>query len=295
MIIINFKGGLGNQMFQYAFGRKLSIKNNVPLLFDTTGYDRQTGDTNRAFTLDKFNIDGKAASPEEIQAMKYPFGPLSKAWRLIKAKVFKLYYVEFNEAYEAWRGTDLYLDGYFQDEKYFKDIRDTLLYDFVVKNQMGVAAKQKEELLKSLRRAGTSPVLIHVRRGDYVSDATINKTHGTCGPEYYQEAIRALKEKTGGQKAAYFLISDDMAWAKEHIAPLVGSEELIPVSNPEIKDYEELALMSECDHFIIGNSTFSWWIAWLGEKATSIVIAPSVWTRKLVYPRGPIPERWDRI
>ncbi len=99
----------------------------------------------------------------------------------------------------------------------------------------------------------------------------------------------------------FFLVSDEMPWVLNNIVPILGNDKYNPISQPEIRDYEEIILMSNLDHFIIANSSFSWWGAWLGEKNAEnnkknpIVIAPYKWNSTTSFPYGPVPERWIRV
>jgi hypothetical protein len=146
-----------------------------------------------------------------------------------------------------------------------------------------------------MKSEGFELVLVHVRRGDYVSDSKTNKHHGVLNPLYYQKAILTLKSKCLDKKIKYLLASDDMDWAKENVGNLLPQENIEFLSSSTLPDYEEMMLMKECDHFIIANSSFSWWAAWLGEKDSSIIIAPSKWTRRSEFPNSPVPSRWSVI
>ena len=134
---------------------------------------------------------------------------------------------------------------------------------------------------------------MHVRRGDYANDPNTNKYWGTCGIEYYLEALKYITSKAGNNSMYIFIFSDDIEWVKENM-PLQYAATF--VSSPEIKDYEELILMSQCDHHIIANSSFSWWGAWLDPKSDKIVIAPKRWTIKDEKNfRDIVPSSWIRI
>lgn len=297
MIIVNLKGGLGNQMFQYAMGKALAIKYAQPLKLDITGYrprNYQPGDTVRAFGLSHFSIKADIASDEEVRAAKYPFGILSKALRFARAKVFRVYHTDYHpEIFSKVSSATkyFYLDGFFQSELYFKDIREYIVKDF----SMAEALTPELENAANQIRAEKGSVALHIRRGDYVSDAKTNQAHGVCSIEYYQKAAEYLAEKikAAGDTPTFFIFSDDIAWVKENLNlpyPMVYSSAL------GLKDYQELFLMMLCRHDIIANSSFSWWGAWLNQNPEKIVVAPQKWTNAVPddHPNI-IPSTWLRM
>lgn len=272
MIIVKLKGGLGNQMFQYALGLKLSILNKDKVGLDTTSlqYLNHKEGQFRPFDLKHFNIRFGVAKTEDIKNLQYPFGFFSKIREKISHKIFKKYYIGWYPELLEQKG-DLYLDGYFQSEKYFKDIRDILLEDFTLKEPL---EKKSPSLLEHMKN--TESVSLHVRRGDYVTDHN-TAWLGTCSLEYYTNAYNTIRDKTD-KELVVFLFSDDPDWVQEHIKL---PTEMIAVSKKEnLKDYEELVAMSKCKHNIIANSSFSWWGTWLNTNPDKIVIAPTPWTNK---------------
>ncbi len=303
MIIVNLKGGLGNQMFQYACGRALSLRaqargEDATLKLDATGFDRLSdAETVRAFELDAFNIEAGHATPEEIRKAKYPLGPLSKALRLFNAKVLRKFYINFTPSVLGWSG-DVYLDGFWQTEKYFVDVVEDIRNDFTLAKPPGAAARKWFAVIG----ADPNSVSLHVRRGDYVSNAATGAHHGTCDKGYYERAIFDVAEKMDdrarGKGAlaipSIYVFSDDIAWAKKNLSfpcPVAF------VSSPDLTNAEEMALMSACRHHIIANSTFSWWGAWLGDAPDKIVIAPKIWANKHNddWYADIIPPTWTRV
>ena len=178
--------------------------------------------------------------------------------------------------------------GYWQSEKYFKENKDAIRKEFSLKSPLSPKA---QEASAKIARAKCS-VSLHVRRGDYVSDAKTNQHHGTCGPGYYAQALEYIASKAGKDIAA-FMFSDDIEWVKKNMLLPYSA---IYVSSPEIPDYEELILMSQCRHHIIANSSFSWWGAWLDPRADKIIVAPKQWVQvgnsKM---KDVVPEGWVRI
>lgn len=283
MIIINLKGGLGNQMFQYAFGRAFSVKNDVEMKLDVSGYPRQSL---RIYCLSAFNIKENIATDSEICEHKYPLGIISKGWRFFKQRILREFSKDYQPELLDYRDR-YYFDGFFQSEKYFLSIREILLREFTLIKDLSPEAKAVVAMIEE----ASMPVSLHIRRGDYASVPTTRKIHDVCGPDYYQKAAETIAN--GFPEAKFFIFSDDIPWVKENISlpyPVVY------VSAPNISDYEELHLMSLCTHHIIANSSFSWWGAWLDPNPDKIVIAPKKWTN-IVPDDHPniIPESWTRI
>lgn len=286
MIIINLKGGLGNQMFQYALGRRLALKNNDKLKLEIDGLDRanQIGDIYRAFGIGNFNIDKTIATTAEVKALKYPYGLVSKGWRFFAAKALKRNFITFHPAVLNWRG-NVFLDGYWQSPDYFNDIRDTLLSDFTLSNPLSPAGSTIANQIKT-----STAVSLHVRRGDYIKNPRVMAEFGVCSLGYYQAAITHIKTRI--VNPTFFVFSDDMDWVSENLD--VGIEAVF-VKDASISDSQELALMSQCQHNIIANSSFSWWGAWLNNQANKIVIAPTPWFESAQFDKNLIPETWVQL
>lgn len=288
MVIIKLKGGLGNQMFQYTCARYLAEKNNDVLKLDLSWYRLDgipSGDTVRHYGLDQFTISAQAASDEEIVRVG---GRPSWFGSFVKKVVNKLRPITsyvFDPRVLARRG-DVYLEGFFQSEKYFKDIESIIRNEFRLKSAMGEAAHL---ILQDIEQSNA--ISIHIRRGDYVTNNKASTFHGSCSPEYYRIAIDATIKRVELPK--FFVFSDDIARVKENIkipSPVVY------VSNSNIADHEELILMSKCKHNIIANSSFSWWGAWLNEHPQKMVIAPKQWVSDPhIDTRDAIPAGWKII
>ncbi|MDE2038215.1 MAG: alpha-1,2-fucosyltransferase [Patescibacteria group bacterium] len=292
MIVVAIKAGLGNQLFQYACGRALSLRNGEPIKFDITSYARTVNsDTPRQYLLDRFNIaDVAFAGEDEVRRLKYPHGGLSMLYRRLRTKL-GLHNVGWVPRILRARG-DIYLDGYWQTEKYFADRADVIRAELSLKGPLSPAAQAVADDIG----AGSMPaVSLHVRRGDVARDWKTNPYAGICTPAYYEAALARMKDelaKRGISSFRAFVFSDGMEWAKENIRipfPTV----YVPDEAP---DYEQLILMSRCAHHIIANSSFSWWGAWLDPKPDKIVIAPKRWIQKHGYRhRDTVPESWIRI
>lgn len=293
MIIIRFKGGLGNQLFQYACGRSLLINQSEiesvrNLLLDITWYGIPIShDTPRKFLLNKFNTIGSIASLKEIIRIKYPYGYISRISRFIKIRIFRKGNPSFTDKFLNKKG-DIYLDGFFQTEKYFADQAQTIRKELTLKNPLSrPALKIQNDIMNS-----NNSVSLHIRRGDYVENAKTNQYHGTCSLGYYSKALEYITNKIG-RDINIFVFSDDIDWVKNN---LKFDFPTTYVSSKEIPDYEELILMSKCKHNIIANSSFSWWGAWLNNNSGKIVIAPKRWANKDEDSfKDIIPSSWIKI
>lgn len=277
MLTIELKGGLGNQMFQYAAGRSLSFKKNKKLNFDLTFLqDKSSKDIKRNYLLDKFNIDNNILINQEKKVNKY-----IKLIAKFATKFFgEMFY--FHLIFLSSR----YLDGYFQSEKYFKNIEDVIRKEFTLKNEMAESAQGVEREISN----SSNSVSLHIRRGDYVADVKTNSYHGICELDYYDRAVKYLKNKFG--ELNIFVFSDDIVWVRENLK----LENMHFVSKEEIKDYEELILMSRCKNNIVANSSFSWWGAWLNKNKDKIVIAPKKWFQKFnINEKNIVPKTWIRL
>ncbi len=289
-MIIRLSGGLGNQMFQYAFGRSLSIQKKCDLLIDISGYDRQhPGDTPRAYKLNKLQVKGTLATDKDTAKRNSFVGNIfSKIHRKLNPE--KLY--AYNKKTADNAHCDSYIEGFWQNEKYFAEHADAIRKDFMLAELFGPAAERMHERI----RISNNPVSLHIRRGDYVSDLKTHLYHGTLPIEYYQKALKHLTDHIGSHFTV-FIFSDDIEWARTHAHQYVPeSAEIVYVSDNNIADYEEMALMSLCQHHIIANSSFSWWGAWLNPRKEKVVIAPKQWTANpAIDSSDATPANWIRM
>jgi len=270
MITVRLCGGLGNQLFQYAVGRVLSIRWDVPLVLDVSSF---ASDRKRTYMLAPYHVPARVVS--------------SPRWRRWLAQVGGRYRRERGFAFDpqvlAVEPGSI-LDGYFQSEKYFAAHAKTIRDDLSLKEPLSAEANS---YLQAIEAAPVS-VAVHVRRGDYVADSVTRAYHGVCEWDYYEEAMARLRQRLG--EAHFFFFSDDPAWLVERMTPGTVVQWLPP--------HEDLFLMSRCRHQIIANSSFSWWGAWLNQNPQKIVIAPRRWfaNEKMEQQTGDlIPEGWERI
>ncbi len=288
MIIIKLIGGLGNQMFQYAAGRRLAEINGANLKLDIGAFKNYAL---RKYELGVFNICEQFATKREIDLLTLErSGIINKAVdRLIKRQAKrKASYITENQPHfdpEILTLPDnVYLDGYWQSEKYFIDIEDTIRKEFTIKIvQDSKNKKTAEHIIDS------ESVSIHVRRGDYVSNEVTRQHHGTCPIEYYHAAIDIIAKKI--KDPHFFVFSDEPEWSREKL--VLDYSATYVAHNNEENSYEDLRLISLCNHHIIANSTFSWWGAWLSPYPEKIVIAPRKWfNREDRDIKDLFPQKW---
>ena len=294
MIIVKLIGGLGNQMFQYAAGRYLAELHKTELLMDT-GYlekDPNGAYTKRKLELDVFNIDLKIATKDDIQ--KFKIESSNKYSRTIQRKLpilfTNLYVAESGSAYHKEflsYPKNTYLDGFWQSEYYFKEIESILVNDFVLKDPLN---KDNKDWLKKIENCES--VSLHIRRGDYISNAASQSHHGSCDIEYYKKAVEFIKEKH--KTIEIFVFSDDLEWCKENLN--IRETLHFVDANQKQNRHLDMFLMSHCKHNVIANSSFSWWAAWLNRNQQKIVVAPLKWFNDpAIKTHDLIPKEWIRI
>ncbi len=289
MIIVKLIGGLGNQMFQYATGRRLAHELGVDLKLDISGFNASQS---RRYDLSVFNIQEDFISGQELVTL-VP-AKSGKFRRLMNCFIRDSILVEKGRVEELalcfnpkvlTLSDGSYLDGYWQCEKYFIDIKEILKVEFQMKTAQDGKNKELAEMI-----ASTDSVSIHVRRGDYLSAA--HQTHGLCDLNYYKSAVQLLLKTIA--RPSFFIFSDDIAWCREHLN-LQHPTVFVDHNAPD-NAFEDLRLMSQCKHNIIANSSFSWWAAWLNQHKDKIVIAPSTWfISKQFDGRDIVPSAWIKI
>lgn len=265
MIITKLKGGLGNQMFQYAIGRNLAHINKDELSLDISWY-KTSRQWPYPFHLDRFNIIDS----------KHP----KSGYPLIE-KTYQ-YNAEIFDNIKKW---DNYtLEGYWQSEKYFKDITSIIRNDLQLKKKyMSAKYSNYLELINSINNS----VFVHIRRGERVTDKRPRLVHGLIESSFYDEAIKFMQDIIPNCTMIFFTDNYSYTLSKYCDNGLVIES---------LEDYEHLSLMSKCKHAIIANSSFSWWAAWLINNPKKIVVAPSKWTVDIRNSNSDIvPNDWKKI
>ena len=294
MIIVKLVGGLGNQLFQYAFARSMSSRLKTDFRLDVNSF--KTYYKLHKYSLDNFNIKKNLSKDSDFFGFVWLikqnniFHTFYKNLRL-KSKLMPFYYPEqmfhFDPSVFSKNGT--YFDGFWQTEKYFKEIAPELRKELTLNKPL---SEYSRNILEKIRNSRA--ISIHVRRADYVTDSYANIVHGACSMDYYKSAIAYIRKRESSP--SFFVFSDDYDWAVENFK---SSEYPVScVKNTAEKNYEDLILMSSCTHHIIANSSFSWWGAWLNPSKDKIVIAPAKWfnTQKIATDtRDIIPESWIKM
>lgn len=296
MIILRLRGGLGNQLFQFAAGKALALHHNTSFKLDLYFYSTHR---NRKFELDNFKIPIELATRDEV----HEFTGSNPLIRFLNKRENYLrcpsvfvqpHYHYFTDYYKLPQ--PLYLSGYFQSEKYFQGISAEI-------RQWYTPLKPLDSVNESLVNeiASVESVSLHVRRGDYVNQYA--SFFGTIPEEYYRMAIQKINERIKNPK--FFVFSDDIDWCRKNLA----IDKAVFIDHNKGDDsFKDLLLMSHCKHNIIANSSFSWWGAWLNQNPEKVVVAPQVWFRESYYKgkvavyasriyntKDLIPEEWIRL
>jgi hypothetical protein len=294
MITIRINGGLGNQMFQYATAKYLTFKCNTEVFLDIDEFNVYKL---RKFELDKYNLEYAIIKEKNVSSQKV-LNPNSSFIKILKIfrleKLVKNYYFERNLLFDkkVLKLSDgNYLEGFFQCEKYFYNIRQVLLKEFTLKEELSEYSRNIKEKLEKKNK--NKKVSLHIRRGDYISNNTTNIVHGLCDIDYYNNAISYLNNKL--EIFDIYVFSDDLLWAKENLQ----YKNIYFIENETKRPaHEDIYLMSLCDCNIIANSSFSWWGAWLNQNKEKIVIAPKKWfsdSKMQEESENIVPEKWVKL
>jgi len=283
-ITLGLYGGLGNQMFQYAFARKLSLEKNALLVLDLYGFDFDSY-YQRGFDLKNFNIKYDGISAKNLLKFhlsrfiyKFPCNIWSKLFRSLIVERRRL--CDFSDVKIK---CNPYVFGYWQNENYFREIREIIKEDFKLLSPISAV---NTELIEEISLNSNS-VSVHVRRmhglsASSSSNSSQSSKNGSLLIKYYEEAVALILNKV--PHAKFYIFSDNPAWAKSNLQFIPNATYL---ENDRGEDFEDIILMSNCFHHVVANSSFSWWGAWLAEKPAQIVIAPP----KVAYSPD-IPSNW---
>ncbi|OGY29502.1 MAG: hypothetical protein A3F35_00395 [Candidatus Woykebacteria bacterium RIFCSPHIGHO2_12_FULL_45_10] len=294
MIAVKLMGGLGNQMFQYAAARRLANKHSAELFLDLRWFDEiPKTDTPRFYELGDYPIKARLIDMFSVRLRSSNKRPTPLERALHRTGADKRIW-ELGEPSAAFypavlRASDnTYLLGWWQNEKYFKDIRQILLKEFEPKTPPNTKNKKYLEKIKN-----SEAVSIHVRRDDYITNKHANKFHGLTPIEYYQKAFGLIKGRVGSQGLHLFVFSTDIDWCKKNLS--FGTPMTFVEGNK--KGSDDMSLMKHCKHNIMANSSFSWWGAWLNKNPDKIVIAPKNWFQdpKADSETEIVPDSWTRL
>lgn len=283
MIVVRLQGGLGNQMFQYALYKSFKTKNRKTKL-DISSF--LYTDAHNGYELDKiFNLDIEYANQDElleytgVKNKDFRSVLLNHFYRSIQTKKFlkPIYYKDTTKIFfekehsykpEIFQHKNIYLDGWWQNEMYFKDLSALIKKDFTFKlEENNGISLENLNLLNEITNSNS--VSIHVRRGDYLNNTSLGQI---CDLKYYNKAIEIIKNKI--DNPSFFIFSDDIEFCKKNIkldkVQFIGH-------NLKKDSYVDMFLMSKCKHNIIANSSFSWWGSYLNGNREKLVIMPKRW------------------
>jgi hypothetical protein len=299
--IVKLTPGLGNQLFEYAVGRSVALHHGTTLKLDRTHLLEDQ------YQLSHFSIQEHFATPSEITALtgegkrgvnKLIFDfrqrnrPYFRRSHFVEPnyfdRAFGRHAIEHRLTYDSnilRTPKDVYLEGYFPTEKYFKPISDLIRREFKLRNRLGT---RNQDIAKSIQQ--TESVSVHVRRSDYLYP--INSfTLGNLTMAYYEKCVQMVDDRL--KSPHFFIFSDDPEWVTRNFD--LGHPTTI-VSNKESRNYEDLALISSCKHNIVSNSTFSWWGAWLNQNPAKLVLAPDPWyASSIIKSSDIVPDDWIRV
>lgn len=292
MIITNLIGGLGNQMFQYAAGRSLSMALNTVHRLSIDQFGGTYQDHNGFELAHVFDIPSMALASD--LDLKHTLGWRSekKIRRIVShlPRAFKgarwLDEAHVESIASRVESEDFYLHGYWQSEKYFHQHAAQIRKDFLFKGEMSA---MDQDILWQMRHP--SSVSVHVRRGDYVSPKNQSIYH-QANEAYYRAAMGCIRERV--PHARFFFFSDDPGWVKAELMPCLGPMTVVS-HNAGKAAANDMRLMMHADHHIIANSTFSWWAAWLNDKPQKTVVAPRHWYVDENRGADILPQDWIRI
>ncbi len=296
MIYFKMMGGLGNQLFQYATLKSLMIENKQSGAIEVKNISGIKKRSHNVFTLDKFNIDNNIEIINKKHSLKNSFNYFVycfycvffqkgkhgiKFEKKIQPIINKLGcycipdgYIKINKM----SNKNNYVIGYFQALKYFKK------YEKEIRNDLKVITpveKQNSELIKDIKK--NISVCVHIRRGDYVGT-----DYDVCTVDYYCKAMNEMKKKFPNCK--FYLFSNDINWVKDNI-----KDSNIIYVDKNNSNYEELRLMYSCKHFIMSNSSFSWWAQFLSDNSKKVVYAPSRWMKNDTDFSEIYDDRWNLL
>ena len=297
MIISRIFGGLGNQLFIYAAARRLALVNNVELVLDDTSGFTHDHQYQRQYQLDYFNIPcRKATAAERLEPFARARRYLKRRWNFLRPFEQRSYIqqegIDFDPRLLSLRPKRrLYLEGYWQSEDFFKDVEPQIRDDLRITQPTD---DKNQQMAQRIRNALS--VAVHVRFFHEPSTAASEAQAANNAPgDYYQRAIVTMEQRVPG--AHYFVFSDRPQEAKARLPLAEPRMTLVHHNQGDAMAYADLWLMTQCQHFIIANSTFSWWGAWLAANPEKLVIGPkldkkfsAVWCDPYL-----LPSEWSQL
>lgn len=286
-VVVKIHGGLGRQMFQYAFGRAYALKYTKKLFLDISS-GVSWSKTKRPYQLDVFNINAEILPEEEVgqwrARLRFPvFLRKLLGFRIYEEPPQKFRY----NPKVAETGNYRYLSGRFASDRYFEGFEDTICHDFDFRFSPSLANQMLIDKITSENSVG-----IHVRCKPYAYTKNFSEIRGMCSFDYYMSAINYIIRRV--EKPVFYIFSDNPQWVKENFK--ISYPTTVVTLNEDKNCFEDLRLMSLCKHNIMANSFFSWWAAWLNKNRHKIIIAPEKWFHtKDLDVRDLIPENWIKM
>ncbi len=289
-VIVRLVGGLGNQLFQYATARAVALRNDAELLIDASWF---SSSLDRSYALTPFCINARVL--ESVPAHTVSKGFLQRAiqrygFRLGVHKFGKPVFTEKSFYFDPTVTklcAPIYLDGYFQSEKYFSDFKQVILDDLQLRNPPRTETQIMLDRIKE-----TDSIGVHIRRGDYITNPNANAYHGVCSMDYYRRGLEVVAKNLF--RPHCFVFSDDPVWVHKNLKfdlPFT----LIDIHGLD-EAHEDLRLMSACHSYVIANSSLSWWGAWLGHRKGKQVVAPEKWFLKgNINTNDLLPNAWVKV
>ena len=286
-VVVGLSGGLGNQLFQYAAGRALSLKLEVDLVLDTSWFH---GQPERAYALEPFSINAKTYSgpvllPKWIKGLE---SRLARRWarRRFDVPIYREPHFHFDNEFSSVQDP-VYLEGFWQSEQYFMGCKEIIARELTLK-----AGPTDQFKLIANHIQSSDAICIHIRRGDYVTNPIASQMHGLCSLDYvYKGVIEVAKDLNIPH---CFIFSDDPEWVHKNLK-LDLPFTVIDIATPH-EAHLDLSLMTQCKYFVIANSSLSWWGAWLSPYPLKRVIAPLNWfASSKIRTDDLIPQTWKRL
>lgn len=272
MIVARIEGGLGNQLFQAAFGLQLAKTHGTDLVLDLSSYASQPA---HGYMLDRFLFDVKKVDDQvgrripvryrENGTSRWTDWLAKDSLRRVRERPFG-----FQEAYLRDTQNDSYVVGYWQSERFFPDVRDEILAQFQPRAFLSSTTSTMRDTM-----ANQKSIALHVRRGDYLSNPVNWSIYQSLPMDYYRDSVEEYLEANEG--ATLYIFSNDIAWCQEHLEFRCPIKYVTHTNSQNC--HEDMWLMTSAGCCVIANSTFSWWGAWLNQRPDKTVYAPDSWFR----------------
>ena len=279
-------------MFQYAVGRSISLKKDTALHLDTSYFEDYV--QHQGFELHSvFNLTAEISSKDELRSVLgwQSHHILRRILSVPIMAIFRNNKFIVEPYFKYWEGVNnlsenCYISGYWQSERYFVDVNAKIREDFLFKGPM---SHNNNELAESIGQVNA--ISLHVRRGDYATNALTTSVHGLCSLAYYRMAIEYISKRV--DDPYFFIFSDDIGWVKSNLN--ISFPHQFVDHNHGKESFNDMRLMSMCQHHIIANSSFSWWGAWLNPNLDKIVVAPRKWFANKTDSDDLIPNSWVKL